>query len=196
MQKEIYEKVLEVPYHSQFLEVENSFWNIRSCGGACIKMICDYHDVPAESILEIMEYAENNGGYNMDNGFVHDFAVNYFKKRGLYSERVDLGFLTLDDEAKREDNFSKIIENINEENPVMVSIVKHTLEQTKYHLVLIVGYKYFLIDENLGDKAGNRKITSITYHEPESTTEERGQYRECSIETFYRAWLGKAIFAS
>jgi hypothetical protein len=196
MQEQVFKKVLEVPYHSQFLEVHDNFWNIRSCGGACIKMICDYHSSSSDSIQEIMEYAKENGGYDMQNGFIHDFAVQYFKKRDMFSERVDTGLLTIDKEEKKKDNFNLIINSINENNPVMASIAKQTLEQKKYHLVLIVGYKYILANLEGEDEDGNRIITDIIYHEPESTDEKRGQYRECGAKVFFQAFTGKAIFAS
>lgn len=196
MQTQTYQKILEVPYHSQFLEVHDNFWNIRSCGGACIKMICDYQGSASESIQEIMEYAKENSGYDMANGFVHDFAVNYFKKRDMFSHRVEIGFLTIDEDSKKKDNFNYIIESINENNPVMVSIAKETLEQKKYHLIVIVGYKYILSDIEFQDIDSNRIISHIVYHEPESTDENRGQYRECEAKVFFEAFTGKAIFAS
>ncbi len=196
MQTKVYQKILEVPYHSQFLEVHDNFWNIRSCGAACIKMVCDYQAVSSESIQEIMEYAKDNSGYDMQNGFVHDFAVHYFKKRDMFSHRVDMGFLTLDEEGKKKDNFNLIIQSINEGNPVMASIAKQTLEQRKYHLVVVVGYKYILADTEFQDVDSNRIISHIVYHEPESTDEERGQYRECEAKVFFDAFTGKAIFAS
>jgi hypothetical protein len=196
MQTQTFQKILEVPYHSQFLEVHDNFWNIRSCGGACIKMICGYQNAPTEGIQEIMEYAKDNAGYDIKNGFVHDFAVQYFKKRDMFSSRIDMGFLTLDEEGKKKDNFNLIIQSVNENNPVMASIAKQTLEQRKYHLIVIVGYKYILADTESENVDSNRIISHIVYHEPESTDEERGRYRECEAKVFFEAFTGKAIFAS
>ena len=209
---EEYTKKLEVPYHSQFLEVSDSFWNIRSCGGACIKMCLDYFYNTQQkdslenkkdtnnqvSILEIMKLAKESGGYDMDNGFVHDFAVIYFKENGLESYRKEVSKKSISEKEleteegyiirtglEKEIIFNKIIENIDNNNPVIVSIIKNTLEQTKYHLILVVGYK-----------SENKKITHIIYHEPESTDPSRGAFRECELKVFERSWRGKAIFVS
>jgi hypothetical protein len=143
-----------------------------------------------------MEYAKDNAGYDIKNGFVHDFAVQYFKKRDMFSSRIDMGFLTLDEEGKKKDNFNLIIQSVNENNPVMASIAKQTLEQRKYHLIVVVGYKYILAGTESENVDNNRIISHILYHEPESTDEERGRYRECEAKVFFEAFTGKAIFAS
>ena len=188
----ILEKRLEVPYHSQFLEVEDYFWNIRSCGGTCIKMCLDYFSIPGPSILEIMNEAFNTDGYHAENGFAHNFALNYFKENNLNSYRKE--------DLK---NMNEIIISLDNNNPVIASIIKNTLEQTKYHLIVVVGYKYTLEEnkdsesiESEINKIENKKVTHIIYHEPESTDASRGAYRECDIETFQKYWRGKAIFVS
>jgi hypothetical protein len=175
---------LDVPYHSQFLEVNDEFWNIRSCGGACIKMVLDYYNtktnnIESPSIVDLMKIAKATGGYDMSNGFIHDWAVKYFVSMGLTSHRKE-GL----------SNFNEVEESLDEGNPVIVSIIKRTLEQTKFHLILVVGYEYNL-DEN-----GNKLATKVIYHEPESTNDEKGAYRRCDIQLFLESWRGKAIFTS
>ena len=168
-------KQLTVPYHSQFLEVEDHFWNIRSCGGTCIKMCLDYFGVESPNILAIMNEAFTNGGYDINNGFVHDFAVVYFKKMGLESYR-----------SEKMESVDTIVEAIDAGNPVMVSITKRTLEQKKFHLILVVGY----------EKDDEGKVKTIIYHEPESTSPERGAHRTCDVDTFMDNWRGMAVFVS
>ncbi|MDQ5957365.1 MAG: hypothetical protein QG614_340 [Patescibacteria group bacterium] len=197
MEKELIKK-LDVPYHSQFLEVEDYFWNIRSCGGSCMKMCLDYffekeNKSFEKSIKDIMEEAGEGGGYDMQNGFVHDFAVKYFESNNLQSHRVEID-KSVTNEKELEDKKLEILEEVlvslDQDNPVMVSIVKHTLEQNKFHIILLVGYRYEL------DMNSNRSITSIIYHEPESTDLVKGAYRECSLDIFLENWRGKAIFVS
>ncbi len=173
---------LPVPYHSQFLEVENNFWNIRSCGGACTKMILDYYNTQGPEILDLMLLAETEGGYHPKNGFVHDWAVDFFKKNKLNSYRKESKT-----EEEKEGLLAEMFISIRKENPVMVSIEKRVLEQTKFHLILVVGYEYEDIDDR-------QHIKSVIYHEPESTDIEKGSYRVCDIETFMSFWRGKAIF--
>ena len=215
MNQKLIEKKLEVPYHSQFLEVSDSFWNIRSCGGACIKMCLDYfYNIQEKgkvsnniSILEIMKLAKESGGYDVNNGFVHDFALNYFKENNLESYRKEVSKKSILEteenyikrvELEKENIFNKIVENVDNNNPVIVSIIKNILEQTKYHLILVVGYKYILEENSSASKAGaeNKKITHIIYHEPESTDPSCGAFRECGLGVFEKSWRGKAIFVS
>ncbi len=175
---------LSIPYHSQCIEVPDSFWNIRSCGGACIKMILDYQKVEAPSVLEVMKLAESEGGYDMKNGFVHDWAVVFFQKNNLHSYRKE----TINEEEK-EGLLAEMFISIRKENPVMVSVEKRVLEQTKYHLILVVGYEYETLDDM-------HHIKNVIYHDPESTDKDRGAYRVCDVATFMNYWRGKAIFVS
>lgn len=175
---------LSVPYHSQFLEVADSFWNIRSCGGSCIKMILDYNKIESPDILDIMKLAQAEGGYDMGNGFIHDWAVEYFKTNNLHSYRKESA-----SEEEKEGLLAEMFISIRKENPVMVSVEKRVLEQTKYHLILIVGYEYESVDDM-------HHIKHVIYHDPESTDESRGAYRVCDVETFMNYWRGKAIFVS
>lgn len=164
---------LNIPYHSQFLEVEDYFWNIRSCGGACLKMCLDYYNKNSPSIVEIMNNAKQNGGYDMKNGFVHDWAVNYLKSFDLKSYRKEgLEDMTL------------IKESLEKGNPIIVSVTKRTLEQNKFHLILIVGCVVGV----------DGQIVEVIYHEPERTNKDDGAFRRCDMQTFSDSWRKKAIF--
>lgn len=167
--------LLNVPYYSQFIEVEDSFWNIRSCGGACIKMCLDYYGKESPSVLDIMLQAKSSGGYDMKNGFVHDWAVEYFLTHGLHSYRKE-GLVGLDE----------ILNSLKDNNPVIVSISKRVLEQSKFHLILVVGCE---VDDN-------GKVISLTYHEPERTDEKEGAFRVCDAQIFINSWRQKGIFVS
>ncbi len=170
---------LNVPYSSQFLDVEDHFWNIRSCGGTCIKMCLDYyHNLDSTvdnspSILHIMNGAFNNGGYDANHGFVHDFAVKYFLQHNLDSHRME-GL----------SEFETLKASLDNGNPIIVSVVKRTLEQEKFHLILVVGY----------EEDDDGRNSRVIYHEPESTDPNRGAYRVCDMDTFLKSWRGKAIF--
>jgi hypothetical protein len=172
---------LTVPYYSQFLDVNDAFWNIRSCGGACLKMIIDYYKNNSinvnnsMSVLDIMNYAKENDGYSMSNGFIHDFAVNFLKENNLSSYRLE-GLEDLDLIKK------EILNN----NPIIVSVVKRVLEQTKFHLILVVGLQ---LDEK-------DQVVKVFYHDSEATSIENGSYRVCNTDQFLHSWRGKAIFVS
>ena len=160
---------LLVPYYSQFLDTSDAFWMLRACGAVSLKMVAEYHGITTPDISTLCIEARDRGGYDMVNGWVHDYIVTKAKEIGLDAERKE--DLTTTDE---------IVASLEKGNPVIVSVEKRVLEQTRFHMLVIVGY---------GDG-------EFIYHEPESTDRERGAYRSCNTETFMEYWRGKAIFIS
>lgn len=158
---------LPVPYYSQYLDITDPFWMLRACGAASLKMIADYYDVQTPDIITLCIEARERGGYDMVNGWVHDYLVTKARELGLQAERKE-GLVTADE----------IVAALEAGNPVIVSVEKRVLEQTRFHMLVVVGY------------AENEFI----YHEPESTDRERGTYRSCDTDTFMDYWRGKAIF--
>ncbi len=179
---------LEVPYHSQFLEVEDSYWNIRSCSGACFAMVVEYFLKKKIDILEFMKTAEKEGGYSVLNGMGHDYLISSLEKEGLKSWRYK------NPETKdRLDSIETLVEQLKNNNPVIVSINKFILEQTKFHSILLVGFE----ENELGE------ITHFYYHEPEATVVSveddkavGGAFRCCDVITFKNSWRGRSIFVS
>ena len=158
---------LEVPYYSQYLDVNDSFWMLRACGACSLKMVLEYHGMNVPDIVFLCNEAREKGGYDMQNGWVHDYLVKKAEGFGLKACRKE-GLTSLD----------SITSSLEAGNPVIVSVEKKVLEQTRFHMLVVVGY------EN-----GN-----IIYHESESTDRERGAYRVCDEKTFLEYWRGKAIF--
>lgn len=160
---------LNVPYYSQYLDIIDSFWIIRGCGAVSLKMVAEFHSVVVPDILTLCNEAKDKGGYDMKNGWIHDYLVSKARELGLRAERKE-GLIDIKD----------ITAFLDKGNPVIVSVEKRVLEQTRFHIIVVVGYE------------GN----NIFYHEPESTDRESGQYRVCDTETFMNYWRGKAIFVS
>ena len=177
---------LNIPYYSQFLEVKDYEWNIRSCTGTCAAMILEYFTGKKLDILAFMKKSEAEGGYSRLNGMSHDYVISFFESEGLRSWRYK------NEETKDVLNTTDpIIESLRNNNPVIVSITKFVLEQKKFHTVLIIGF----IENEQGE------VTHLYYHEPEATTARVsgdpavGGADHCSdIETFKNSWRGRAIF--
>lgn len=177
---------LNVPYYSQYLEVKDAEWNIRSCTGACVAMVLEYLTGEKLDILAFMKDAEEHGGYSKLNGMNHDYITSFFESKGLKSWRYK--------NEKTKDVLSTIdpiIDSLRNGNPVVVSITKFILEQKKFHTVLAIGF----IENEKGE------ITHLYYHEPEATVVRipddplvGGAERCCDIETFKHSWRGRAIF--
>lgn len=179
---------LNVLYHSQFLDVKDYEWNIRSCSGTCVAMVMEYFLQKKIDILEFMKEAETAGGYSKINGMGHDYVISYFEKEGLKSWRYK-NVETKD----RLENIDQLVESLRNNNPVIVSINKIVLEQKKFHTILLVGF----------EESESGEITHFYYHEPEATmikVEEDsavgGEFRCCDVETFKNGWRGRAIFVS
>lgn len=158
---------LSVPYYSQFVDISDPFWMLRACGGLCLKMVLEYHDKVVPDILSLCYEAKDNGGYDMNNGWVHDYLIAKAKEFGLQAYRKE--GLTSTKELKL---------SLDEGNPVIVSVEKRVLEQTRFHMIVLVGYE----DD------------TFFYHESESTDKEKGKYHHCDESTFQNYWRGKAIF--
>lgn len=160
---------LNVPYFSQFIDVQDPFWNIRSCGAACLKMVTEFHGKQTPSLIELCEEAKEKGGYDINNGWVHEYLVKKINELGLIA-RCEEGLQSAD----------TLIEDLNNGNPVIVSVEKKVLEQARFHMIVLVGYE----------------DGEFIYHEPESTVKKKGLERKCSEKVFMNYWRGKAIFIS
>ena len=158
---------LDVPYYSQYLDINDPFWMLRACGAMCFKMVAEYNGKNIPDVVAFCNEAKEKGGYDMTNGWVHDYLVSQAQALGFFSCRKE-GLTNLDE----------IYASLNAGNPVIVSVEKRLLEQKRFHMIVLVGYE--------GD--------TFLYHEPESTNKEKGQYRECSTDVFMNYWRGKAIF--
>jgi uncharacterized protein YvpB len=158
---------LNVPYYSQFVDIQDPFWMLRACGAVSLKMVGEFHGVPVPDVLTLCNEAKERGGYDMSNGWMHEYLVTKAHELGLHAERKE-GLQTADE----------VIGSLEKGNPVIVSVEKRVLEQKRFHILVIVGYE----------------DGQFIYHEPESTDKERGSYRMCSTETFMEYWRGMGIF--
>ena len=160
---------LTVPYYSQYLDVTDPFWMIRACGACALKMVAEYHAISVPDLVALCEEAKARDGYHMENGWVHDYLVMKAKELGLDAYRKE----GLED-------VREIKQALDAGNPVIISVEKRVLEQRRFHLLVLVGYD--------GD--------TFYYHESESTSRDRGQYRSCDTKTFMEFFRGKAIFVT
>lgn len=165
---------LEVPYYSQFIDIQDPFWMIRACGAVAMKSVAQFKGKAMPELISLCEEAKVKGGYHLENGWVHDYIVSRLQETGV-------------DVYRREGltDTHEIQSSLEAGNPVIVSVEKRVLEQTRFHIIVLVGYEK--------NEEGN--ITDFYYHESESTDKTRGAYRKCTVETFMQYWRGKAIFS-
>jgi len=162
---------LDVPYYSQFLDIEDKEWMPRACGIVCVKMILDFYNTKSPNLDTLIKKGYEEGGYSKW-GWLHDYFVHLFEEFNL--------------NAKREEkikNINILVNSLKNKNPVIISAVKYILGQTKFHMVVLTGFE----EEN-----GN--ITGFYYHDPESTNIEAGKNLFVDIEIFKQGWREMAIF--
>jgi hypothetical protein len=181
---------LDVPYYSQFVDVTDPFWMLRACGATSLKMVAEYHGKKVPDIISLCEEAKEKGGYDMVNGWVHDYIVHKAEALGLQAHRREID----------QNIINEVIESLKVGNPVIVSVEKRVLEQRRFHIIVLVGYEGVQTSQTKADRADDIDTFKLIpthgfyYHEPESTDKERGAYRFCDVETFLEYWRGKAIF--
>jgi len=165
---------LEVPYYSQFLDVHDEYWIPRACGICCMKMVFEYFGKDAPSVLDMAKLSEKEGGYGKS-GLFHDYIVVSAKKLGLISHR----------EEKMEEGtgIEKILSELKNKKPVIISAVKEILGQTKFHMVVLTGF-----EEEDGELSG------FYFHDPEAVSRERGSYVFVPLGDFKKSWRKMAIF--
>ncbi len=162
---------LDVPYYSQFIDVEDCFWMLRACGATSLKMVAEFEGASVPSIESLCGEAKERGGYHMENGWIHDYLILKAEELGLRAYRKE-GLTTTDE----------LVAHLNSGHPVVVSVEKRVLEQKRFHILVLTGHEE--IDG----------VRSFTYHEPESTQKERGQHRKVPEAIFIEYWRGKALF--
>ncbi|HEC30632.1 MAG TPA: hypothetical protein ENI66_01295 [Candidatus Yonathbacteria bacterium] len=166
---------IEVPYYSQFLDVEQKDMMPKACAIACLKMYMEtYKKVP--SIDELFAQGEKKGGYG-PSGWYHDALVSLAKDYGFSAERKE--------DMSISDGVETLKESLKEGAPVIVSAVKYILGQTKFHMVLLVGFK-----------EEGKELLGFYYHDPESINKEAAKNLFVPIETFKKEWRRMAIFVT
>ncbi len=167
---------LDVPYYSQFVDIQDPFWMIRACGAVAFKEVVEFYNVTVPDIVTLCNEGKERGGYDMENGWIHDYLVMKAKELGLAAHRRE-GL----------DNLDEIITYLKKGNPVIVSVEKRVLEQKRFHIIVLTGFETATNDESA-------LISNFYYHESESTERGRGAHRICDTETLEKHWRGKAIF--
>jgi Peptidase_C39 like family len=170
------EIILKVPYLSQYLDVQDRYWEHRSCGMTCVQMVLMYFELNDMSLDELVLKGSQEGGYS-ENGWKHDYFVNLFISCGLSSYRKE--------KMSNEDLLRELSTSIDSGNPIIVSVKQQLLGRDKYHMILVNGVKYH-----------NDVVAGFFYHDPASLRREELQDLYVETKTFLQYVRGMAIFVS
>ncbi len=166
--------ILDVPYFSQYLDVNQKLHMLTACGMTSVYMTLKYYSVECESLDKLVEKGIESGGYNKS-GWLHDYLVDVFKNHGIKCERM---------ENMKDRDIQNIFDSLKNKNPVIISMQSLSFDRRIFHMVIIVGYK----ENEQGDLEG------FFYHDPAGLVPEEATNLFVSIPVFLQYWRKMAIF--
>jgi Papain-like cysteine protease AvrRpt2 len=164
---------LDVPYFSQYKDVEGAELRQVSCGMTCAYMVLKYFGADVPTLDKMIERGIREGGYG-PSGWIHDYFVKLFK---------DLGF-----ECERQENIPErkirmFRQNIRDGNPVMISVVRTMWDRRDFHIVLLTGVR----ESEVGE------IEGFFYHDPAGLRQDGNTHRYVPVPLFFVDWRRMAI---
>lgn len=143
-------KIINIPFFSQLDQQIPEDIRRSVCAIACIKMVIDYKKEKKDfsKILKEAEYI----GQKDKAGWTHEVLVRILRNYNVLAYRQEFVAHNIDlynqsaDVAEHTDEFvekgiEKIKKNIDNQNPVMVSVKAGFSENKSDHMVLVIGYE-------------------------------------------------------
>lgn len=163
----VHVNVPDVPFYSQFHDIQASSWQKVGCGVASLAMVIEYYKPDTVSVNVLLTQAIASGAYNKKAGWIHKDLILLSKKYGLHGESYDVSQLGKDAAFTQ---FKKYLK----EGPVIVSVhYKFDPRSPIPHLVVIDG-----IDNN-----------TLYYNDPAAKNGEK----TISTDDFLKAWKKRFI---
>jgi len=126
-------KIPEVPFYSQFSDIQFSEWRGKSCGVASLAMIVNFYKPSATLPQTLLEDGLASGAYLKNAGWLHSGLINLSKQYGLDGTSYELSGLSKEIAFEKFKTFLK-------EGPVMASIFYEFDPQSPIpHLVVVSG---------------------------------------------------------
>ena len=159
--------VPNVPFYSQFLDIDRRDWQKKGCGIASLAMVIDYYKPNAVSVNKLLALGISNGAYDYNAGWIHQGLISLAKTYGLDGTTYDLS------KSSTSVAFQKF-ENILADGPVIASVhYKFDPKSSIPHLVVIDGIKE----------------GTLFYNDPASKEGEK----QISVADFEKGWKKKII---
>jgi len=175
--------LLDVPYYSQYLHVQDEFWKPRACGIACLKMAMDNFREANLTIDDLINEANKRGGFG-EFGWIHDFIVEMARELGFNSHKKEWkSEIESVQENLIQDATQEFIDNLSSGCPIIVPTAKSFSEKNKFHQVLLTGFEI---------KKGT--LWGFYYHDPDSLDEDSGKHNFVPIDVFKNYWRRMAIY--
>jgi hypothetical protein len=185
---------LNIPYYSQRTDVKDQEWQPRSCLIMAVKMVAEFLGAEAISADDLIKEGMLIDAWD-GKFWKHSEVIRLFRNHGIsgYAQEFRAVDVDLETEemkpAKEESLFlekglEKIVKNLDQNVPVIVSIYKYFTEKNRHHAVVIIGYE-----------KEEGKLKGFYYHDPEAPDEKGGQNLFVELEAFKNGWKKLVIFA-
>jgi len=146
--------VPEIPFYSQFSDIEWQSWQKKSCGVASLAMVINFYEPGASSAQNLLEEGLDAEAYIKNAGWTHKGLVSLSKKYGLIGETYDFSQTTM---SAAFEALKKFLD----QGPIIASVhYKFDPKSTIPHLVVINmfdGKNIFYNDP--AEKSGNKIIS-------------------------------------
>lgn len=146
--------VPEVPFYSQFKDIESATWQKKGCGIASLAMVIDFYKPDTVSINTLLKQGIASGAYLPNAGWTYKGLILLGGKYGLRGNSYDL---TTSDVHTAFEQFKKHLKD----GPVIASVhYKFDPKSTIPHLVVIDGIdKDTIYYNDPAAKAGRAQIS-------------------------------------
>lgn len=149
-------KIADVPFYSQFDDIQSTAWQGVGCGITSLAMLIDFYKPNAVTVNALLQQGISAGAYDQNAGWTYSGLIQLSGAYGLVGHYYDLSQLKVKAAFAR---FQKLLKS----GPVMLSVHnRFDPDSTVPHLVVIDGIannKVYYNDP--AAKAGMKKI-SIT----------------------------------
>jgi len=187
-------KILDVPFVSQYEISRDQDGLGRACGIACVQMIIGYIGQEKISMKELSDEAKMiQGGYLDGIGWTDMGITALLRNHNIscYSEEFRSVFNDIENKkvlpspyetGHIERGILKIVQEIENNKPIIISGIKNWNEKSKPHKMVVVGF----------EKEGNM-ITGFYYHDSHDESKD-GKNNFIDIGNFRTYWRKFAIF--
>jgi predicted double-glycine peptidase len=159
--------VSNVPFYSQFVDIEAASWKKVGCGITSLAMVIDFYNPGPVSVNKLLGQGIAIGAYDNNAGWIYSGLINVAKKYDLKGTTYDFGKSSAAVAFAQFKNYVK-------DGPVIVSVhYKFDPKNPIPHLVVINGI--------------NNGV--VYYNDPAAKTGEK----EIAVTDFLKAWKKRFI---
>ncbi len=135
----------DIPYISQLIHIDDTYWTNRACGGTCLLMALKHFGVEIDDYTSFLYQAEKDGYFNTNFGWYHQGLVELSNKYGLTGYRTEGG------------NIEDLVHALEDGGIPILSVHKRLFGTKRNHLVVAAGYS----------KNVEGKTVGLFIHDPE-----------------------------